>query len=298
MKSKKFESLSFKIMASIILTSILSIVVVFITFERINREAFYKMELEKATLILKTVEPLIAIDMYLGLQSKMKALTQQLIKNKDILSIEILQNDSIAYKIKSKHHFETLFVAKEDILQPNTKRKIGSIAIEYSNENYIQLIHKYTIVVIFILMILLGIFIILGFYIKNLLKPLRNIAKMLQGFSPTKKIDIETIKENNEVALILSALSEMQEKIFDYASKQKDINVYLEKEVDNKTAELKKQLFVDDLTRLPNRKKLFRDIENSKKENALLILNIDDFKEINDFYGHEVGDYILKKFAK
>jgi diguanylate cyclase (GGDEF)-like protein len=41
---------------------------------------------------------------------------------------------------------------------------------------------------------------------------------------------------------------------------------------------------------------MFNDIVDTK-DGALLIINIDDFKEINDFYGHVAGDSILKKFS-
>lgn len=52
----------------------------------------------------------------------------------------------------------------------------------------------------------------------------------------------------------------------------------------------------DLLTNLGNRYKLLLDIEESRKP-ALAILNMDNFSQINDFYGHELGDYILKEFA-
>ncbi|ADN08446.1 bifunctional diguanylate cyclase/phosphodiesterase [Sulfurimonas autotrophica] len=298
MKERKFESLSFRIMSSIIITSIIVIGGVFLVFEKINKEAFYKLELQKATLIVKTIEPLLAIDIYLGMENKIQSILEQLMQNKDILSVKVLKDNITLYEIKSTNKYESFFVIKKDILQPNSQKKIGIIVLNYSNHNYKQLINTYTKLLLMMLVILMIIIVLLGMYIKKLLKPLRKTAKLLKDFSPQKKLQIEPIKENNEISLILSALNEMQEKIFDFASKQKDINAYLEKEVDNKTAELRKQLFIDDLTQLPNRRKLFKDIKNSNNNGALLILNIDDFKEINDFYGQNVGDYILIEFAK
>jgi diguanylate cyclase (GGDEF)-like protein len=56
--------------------------------------------------------------------------------------------------------------------------------------------------------------------------------------------------------------------------------------------ELEVQLFNDFLTGLPNRKALLRDL-SKKEHSAILLLNIDNFKEMNDLYGHEIGDKIL-----
>lgn len=56
--------------------------------------------------------------------------------------------------------------------------------------------------------------------------------------------------------------------------------------------ELEKQFYTDHLTSLPNRHALMREL-HSKRHFAVILLNIDDFKELNDFYGHEMGDKIL-----
>lgn len=52
----------------------------------------------------------------------------------------------------------------------------------------------------------------------------------------------------------------------------------------------------DTLTGFDNRYKLNADIKNSKNP-ALAIINIDNFSQVNDFYGHEIGDEIIKKLG-
>ncbi len=61
--------------------------------------------------------------------------------------------------------------------------------------------------------------------------------------------------------------------------------------------ELEYQLYTDALTSLPNRKALLKDI-NQNCYNAVVLLNIDNFKEMNDLYGHQIGDQILIAIAR
>ena len=72
--------------------------------------------------------------------------------------------------------------------------------------------------------------------------------------------------------------------------------------IDDKT---KKLAFFDQLTNLPNRNlcldRLNQALVQSKRSalyGALLFIDIDNLKFINDQYGHEVGDLLLAEFAK
>lgn len=61
----------------------------------------------------------------------------------------------------------------------------------------------------------------------------------------------------------------------------------------NKSEELEKNLRCDFLTNEGNRFKLLEDIQKSHKP-ALALFDINKFGELNDFYGHEIGDEVLK----
>lgn len=55
-------------------------------------------------------------------------------------------------------------------------------------------------------------------------------------------------------------------------------------------------MYFDQLTSLPNRQKIILDIEN-KKAKSSIVFNIDDFKEVNDFFGTNNADKILQDIA-
>ena len=63
---------------------------------------------------------------------------------------------------------------------------------------------------------------------------------------------------------------------------------------------LEEQAHLDNLTRVYNRHRFLEfvdEIEDSKREYSLCIIDIDHFKAVNDEFGHDVGDIVLKEVA-
>ena len=82
-----------------------------------------------------------------------------------------------------------------------------------------------------------------------------------------------------------------QGDIVEYISSSNDITELVE----NRKA-LERLYKSDALTGLGNRMRLLSDIADARKP-AMAIVDIDDFKEINDFYGDFIGDKVIMEFA-
>jgi len=72
----------------------------------------------------------------------------------------------------------------------------------------------------------------------------------------------------------------------------------------HKEKKLKSLAYYDNLTKLPNRVYLFSKIKHAversyeeKNKVALFFIDLDGFKQVNDTYGHKIGDKLLKEVA-
>lgn len=87
-----------------------------------------------------------------------------------------------------------------------------------------------------------------------------------------------------------------------YRSEQEKLKEYALL-LDEKNAELETILLTDDLTKIYNRRYILDFINDFIKEQPdgellLGMVDIDDFKGVNDLYGHEVGDSVLRLLAQ
>ncbi|QOG11212.1 EAL domain-containing protein [Arcobacter sp. FWKO B] len=93
----------------------------------------------------------------------------------------------------------------------------------------------------------------------------------------------------------ISTISQIVEKIA-LKRQNEEYKQYLEEKIKQKSEELKKQYYIDKLTGLKNRLALLDDIKkyNSSK---LILFDINRFSAVNDVYGHEIGDSVLRLVA-
>ncbi len=105
---------------------------------------------------------------------------------------------------------------------------------------------------------------------------------------------IENRKKNGDsyfVDTTLVPILDKNDEIVEFIGIRNDLTEVFEKD------KVIYEQFTDDLTSLPNRQRLLDDIKKFVKP-KLALINIDRFKDINDAYGFEVGDEILKTLSK
>ncbi|MCL6447808.1 MAG: diguanylate cyclase [Armatimonadetes bacterium] len=137
--------------------------------------------------------------------------------------------------------------------------------------------------------------------------PLKNLAKRLSCFDPAKKEDSfsSSIYQTSELAGITSSfnemalrvretLSELEQKVKEVEEKNKLLNQARRQlewlaSYDPLTGVLKRRSFTERCLHLIGK------VEEGFPYVAVLMMDVDNFKTINDTYGHPVGDMVLKK---
>lgn len=70
------------------------------------------------------------------------------------------------------------------------------------------------------------------------------------------------------------------------------------KNIKQDTSKLTNLAVIDDLTQLYNRRYLSKIMEQNTRDCAIGLVDIDEFKKINDNYGHQIGDKALIRVSK
>ena len=140
---------------------------------------------------------------------------------------------------------------------------------------------------------MLIIFILLAWqFASHIIKPLSELAKASEKVSDGD-YDVELkYKGRDEVGTLTKSFKSLISHLKAYISDLNNLNKQLQED----NLSLEAATIRDSLTGVKNRFALRRDYDNYHEHDIhIMMLDIDDFKKVNDNYGHSVGDFLLKK---
>lgn len=136
---------------------------------------------------------------------------------------------------------------------------------------------------------------LIGYMIlKSFSVPLSRLVKFTEEVGAGRLPDIHYSQSRDEIGFLTNRFSEMVESL----REQQEV-------VKRTQAQLEHEATTDTLTGFYNRRYLYNifpkirsQAMRSDKEQTLIIVDIDNFKKVNDKYGHQIGDQVLLHFAR
>ena len=185
----------------------------------------------------------------------------------------------------------------------------SGVYIEEINEPIKRMKNRLSIVFIFIVLFSAIIALI---YSRIIISPIKSLINAMKNVNKGEyDITIENTR-HDEIGELTNIFSKMIYRIKNYMEELKisnvqlaDTNKMLEQKVKERTQELELLSNLDELTGLYNRRKLdvflktaWQEAIHFQEPIALLMIDIDYFKDYNDTYGHPAGDECLKRVAQ
>jgi len=146
-----------------------------------------------------------------------------------------------------------------------------------------------------------GVAIPLGFLVvRRIISPLEGLAAAMHRFS-MGGLDVRSpVQRLDEIGQLAAAFNCMADQHQQTHQRIVKLNEELEKRVAQRTRQLRELAERDPLTGLYNRRQFKNILERSFSEAtrygndlACIMIDLDDFKRINDLFGHQIGDEVL-----
>ncbi|EJF06362.1 diguanylate cyclase (GGDEF) domain-containing protein, partial [Thiovulum sp. ES] len=194
------------------------------------------------------------------------------------------------------YHGDRYFITIFDI-QGFDKKTLGHIVVlDDITSEYEDFINKVLKNIGFLTTLIFLVYIILNKNVEAMTRKISKISKFVRklqnrNFSVLDATDFEKNKlSENELDVLSYSLFKMGISLRELYENQRNT-------IDENILELKNMVYVDSLTKLPNRKAIEKDLQKERAF-AVIIFDVDNFSQINNFFGANTGNTVLINIAK
>ncbi|MGH1462554.1 MAG: EAL domain-containing protein [Neptuniibacter sp.] len=202
-------------------------------------------------------------------------------ESRSILSEQLLH---IAVPIKVGTNTLAILRLGVDLRNVNTEVDQLSMQFEQDADQLRSSILLYTFFAIAVLLAFTTIIVFL--FSRNLFLPIQTLVDRCNRYAEGDRAVKFNLSRNDEFSVLGDALQTMKES------------------VNTSQKQIEELAYLDPLTLLPNRRMFNEEFESMihwaeahKQQVALMFIDLDHFKQVNDFAGHDVGDRLLREVA-
>lgn len=314
------KSIEFKIIVSVVLFTIFIIGLERYQLSKSITEQFISSKKSKNDLLVNTVTPVLMLNFSLGLEGANRDYLEQIVmQNSDLEYMRLADvNNHLIYEyqapaMEKPEDCDGYNHLVKEIRDDLTHESLATLELRFSNKEYEKMRQTNREITIHITAITISLLLLFVLFMKHLFRSLSHLRDSVLAYDPKQNnFPLELSNRDDEVSLIRNAIIAMVKKIALYTEVLDKTNAVLEEKVRQRTeeleasnAELKLLASVDPLTTLYNRRyftKSSQQIFDLAKRNGsslcVIMMDIDNFKSINDTYGHQVGDDVIVSVAR
>lgn len=208
-------SLSLKITTLFALVSFITVIFLYVLFSSLFEKYTLKTEKEKVSLIAETIEPMVAMNAYLGLADENKNIVKNIFNRKFVLGGTLTINNKNIFEKKfndTLDHFSVDYIVKD----PISATPLGLIHIAYSMEAFNLAVDKMRQEVIYYLGLMSVFFLVFLLVIRYILFPLNLIAQRVKEYKLGDQLDFSNIRMEPETQSIRDAFSLMVDNLHEH----------------------------------------------------------------------------------
>ncbi|QPG07203.1 EAL domain-containing protein [Salinimonas marina] len=243
----------------------------------------------------------VLLNSYIG-SANQKADQHSLTATVETAEVSLLSDDSIVENLpEGLHHIHSKVVVIKSIGE--TSFPMGKLVLAFNLEDAIKESRlRYITLVTPSVVVLILVFLLLTTRLhRRSLKPLENLIKTMDSVVDEKSYDVKVPETSKvETAALSRAFNNMMTNI----KLQSELNNQKTALLEQQQSEMEKLANFDVLTGLPNRQHLMRKLaallaraQMTNSEVALMFIDVDGFKDINDSFGHDTGDKLLLRIS-
>lgn len=314
LKITKFSHLSVRYQFVILMMVLASALIVFysaVTYY--NEKVIYA---EESTDELKRISQVLESEYSALIKSSLPSAGMELIRKWKLFPVlEHAELKDIAGKSILNYSKSGAPYHNTQVLEPNTLKivgdlffyegivksqgqKVGTVSYTISSKNYEELLANLTQLIIISIPIALTFAIFLSFWLQSIFVfPLQRLITTIKDIAQAEDYSIKVAIESSdksEFAVLGQHFNSLLQRI------SKTL-----KEIEKSNANAQELAYYDELTGLANRRLLTEHIEyildiakRDQRHGALLFIDLDNFKTLNDSRGHAAGDDLLKQVAE